>query len=170
MVHMDEGRLASEGPRSQAARVSTQQFLDNAAAVTELLVSGILPRFPALRFVAVEAGVGWVPFVLEAADMNFRKEKLWEERPEFEAPPSDYFRRQVYTTFWFENLEPHHVEHAGIERILFETDYPHPVCLDGGQIKEVIETSFRDVSAHVKERVLWKNAADLYGIEVPLTH
>ena len=30
--------------------------------------SGMLDRFPTLKMVSVESGVGWIPFILEALD------------------------------------------------------------------------------------------------------
>ena len=64
--------------------------------ILDLLFSGILPRFPELKFVSVESGVGWVPFVLQAADYQFGQLGVRAERPEFELLPSEYFHRQVH--------------------------------------------------------------------------
>ena len=46
--------------------------------------------------------------------------------------PSEYFRSNLYATFWFENNRnklPDLIEAVGEDRILFETDFPHPTCL-----------------------------------------
>ena len=41
--------------------------------------------------------------------------------------PSDYFRRQIYSTFWFERAAPKKlIEEIGEDNIMFETDFPHP--------------------------------------------
>ena len=38
---------------------------------SDLLFSGILPRYPELKVISVESGMGFVPFVLEACDYTF---------------------------------------------------------------------------------------------------
>ena len=46
--------------------------------------------------------------------------------------PSEYFRSNLYATFWFENNRnklPDLIEAVGEDSILFETDFPHPTCL-----------------------------------------
>ena len=44
--------------------------------------------------------------------------------------PSEYFKRQIYATTWFEQRNiAALVEAVGEDNILFETDFPHPTCL-----------------------------------------
>jgi predicted TIM-barrel fold metal-dependent hydrolase len=143
-------------------------FLENGKHVTELLFSGVLARFPELRFISVESGIGWVPFALEASDYQFAKGQVWKERPEFEMKPSEYFRRQVYVNYWFERLEDHHIESIGLNHILFETDFPHPTCLIDDQVPAAIENGLGHRTPEVRDRILWKNAAELFGLPTPV--
>ncbi len=90
-------------------------------------MSGVLPRFPDAKFVSVESGIGFIPFILEAADYAFGEAAMAKERPEFELLPSEYFHRQVYGCWFFEEPAPQRlVDKIGAGNILFETDYPHP--------------------------------------------
>ena len=77
-------------------------FTLNASAITSLVFGGICQRFPDLKFVSVESGVGWIPFLLEAMDWNFHNTGVVKEHPELELLPSEYFARQIYSCFWFE--------------------------------------------------------------------
>ena len=43
-------------------------YLKHGIQCADLLMCGVLERFPDLKFVSVESGTGWLPFVLEAAD------------------------------------------------------------------------------------------------------
>ena len=46
--------------------------------------------------------------------------------------PIEYFRSNMYATFWFEKNENdlmRLVDAVGEDNILFETDFPHPTCL-----------------------------------------
>ena len=51
-------------------------FLNSARVVINTVFAGIFDRFPALQMVAVESGVGWIPFILET--MNY---ELLENAP-----------------------------------------------------------------------------------------
>jgi predicted TIM-barrel fold metal-dependent hydrolase len=142
-------------------------FLDNGKQLTDLLFSGVLPRFPELKFVSVESGIGFIPFVLEAADYTFDYGKVRQQRPEFELKPSEYFHRQVYGCYLFEEHAPRELlDRIGIDNVMFETDYPHPVCLYGN-VREKIDAALGAAVPEVREKVLWENAAKLYKVERP---
>jgi uncharacterized protein len=149
------------------ATVSVNLFLDNGTQIVDLLMSGVLPRFPELRFVSVESGIGFMPFILEAADYAFEAGKVWKDRDYFDMKPSDYFRRQVYGCYFFEEKTPAQVVEAiGPDNILFETDYPHPICLFGN-VREKIEAGLADQPADVRRKLLWENSAQLYQVAEP---
>jgi len=159
-------RIAVTSTPAAYAYTSTELFLKNGLQVADLITSGVLVRFPTLKFVSVESGIGWIPFVLEAADHSYL-----EARPnrtsEWEMLPSDYFRRQVYACYWFETVAPTKLlGEIPVDNILFETDYPHPTCLFGN-VRERIDTSLANASEVDREKILWGNAAKLYGIEKP---
>ena len=78
--------------------------------------------------------------------------------------PSEYFRRQVYANYWFEQLEPWHLEKIGVDNILWETDFPHPTCLLGPEVPEALATGFTGVGDDDREAILWRNASKLYSV------
>ena len=162
--HLTPARAAVDGIGVTYARTSTSSFLDNGHQVTDLLLCGVLARYPDLKFVSVESGLGWIPFVLESCDYHFKKGKVWQDKPEFGSMlPSDLFRRQVYANYWFERLEPWHVEQIGADNILFETDFPHPTCLYGEEVEAAVANGLDELPTDIQEKILWRNAAELYG-------
>lgn len=165
--YVNPERLAAEGPRRMGARTVTEAFLDNASTMNDLLLSGILPKYPGLKFVMVETGLGWVNFCLESADYHFERYGVSEDSPEFTEPPSYYFRRQVYTTYWFEHMYPFHVDTVGADNIMFETDYPHSTSLDAADVRWALSDGLAGVSDEDKNKILWANAAELYGVRTP---
>ena len=115
---------------------------------------------------SVESGIGWVPFVLEAVDHSYR-----EARPhrasEWELMPSEYFRRQVYSTHWFETVPLRRLlDDLPVDKLLFETDFPHPTCLYD-DVAGRVEEAFYGIEAGLRRKLLWGNAAELYGIADP---
>ena len=163
-------RTKVEGEAVTYARGGTAVIQDAGRHLSDLLLSGVLPRFPELNFVSVESGIGWIPFMLETIDYHFLRGNVRAHRPEFKLLPSDYFRRQVFGCYWFETIAPRLLlEEIGVDRIMFETDFPHPTCLGPEHVTDVIENALGDQSVDVKQAILWGNAAALYGIEAPST-
>ena len=146
---------------------SAMMYLSNARTLANLIYSGVLERFPTVKFVSVESGIGWIPFFLESLDFQ-----LYESAPSaveaLSMLPSEYFARQVYGCFWFEarSLRPV-IDALGADRVLFETDYPHPTCLYPDPLLRV-ERALHGLDDAVKRRVLQDNAAELYRIPLPV--
>ncbi len=165
-----DDRVEVEGYAATCARAGAKIFMTNGAHVLDLLFSGILERFPKVRFVSVESGVGWLPFLLECADYQFKAMAVSKERSDFKMLPSEYFKRQVYACSWFETITSDAiVERVGAENILFETDFPHPTSIYGGDVQKTIDSSLGSLSEEIRHRLLWENTAQLYEIEGPAT-
>jgi len=160
----DDAHTAIEGPATSNARGSVCTFIDNAKFIVDLVFSGVLARYANLKFISVESGISWLPYAMQACDHMFNKGQVWRERPELDMLPSEYFRRQIYANYWFEKLEDYHLEYVGLDHILFETDFPHPCCLMGDDIPKAINHGLSQQPPEVRERILWKNAAELFGV------
>jgi predicted TIM-barrel fold metal-dependent hydrolase len=140
-------------------------FLNNARVVINTIFAGIFDRFPKLQMVSVESGMGWVPFVLETMDYE-----LWENAPaqaaELSRNPSEYFQDNWYATFWYErnggDLQGL-IDRVGEDRVLFETDFPHPTCLYPDPL-HTIEDKMATLRPETRRKVLGGNAAALYRV------
>ncbi len=160
-------RIEVDGIGATNARIASSLFLENGKQLIDLLVSGVLARHEKLKVVSVESGIGFLPFILESVDYTFKYSQIRKERPEFKMLPSEYFRRQVYGCYFFEELAPDRLlDVIGEDNVLFETDYPHPVCLYGN-VRETIDAGLRNQSESVRRKLLFDNAAKLYKIEAP---
>ena len=138
-------------------------YLGNAATLSNFLVSGLFDRYPGLHMVSVESGLGWVPFILEALEYQF-DEMMPNEKRKLERRPSEYFRDHFWVCYWFEQVASDRLfDVIGTDRILFETDYPHPTTLYP-TINERIEASLGNHSPEVQRQILQDNAFDLYQL------
>ena len=143
--------------------VATMFSIGNAATLGNWIVSGRLDRHPKLKIGLIESGMGWVPFALEALEHQF-DEMLPSKSKFLQRRPWDYFRDQFWVTFWFERVGPKHLlETLGVNKVLFETDYPHPTSLYPGVQERIIET-LGSYPRATQERVLQRNAAELYNL------
>lgn len=157
------------GQQAVFAKESSMLILDNMRCLADLFFGGVCHRFPEVRFVSVESGVGWLPGVLEAFDWQWRNGGIGVEHPEYDLVPSEYFRRQAYACFWFERS----AAVAAIERypdnILFETDFPHPTCQHPGprtparRPRDYATEALGALPEDLLAKVLHDNAATLYG-------
>ena len=159
------------GRQAAFAKATVQFFLDNSNAVMDIIFSGICHRFPDLKFVSVESGIGWLPFLLEAMDWQWVNSGCPEEHPEMGLLPSEYFKRQCYACFWFERGSAiKAIEQLGPDNILYETDFPHPTSMSPGPNttaiypKDFIEQELSGLPEDVLRKILHDNSAAVYGV------
>ena len=94
--------------------------------------------------------MGWLPFALEAADYSYLGASRAGRPRGDDLLPSELFRRQVYVTYWFEQIAPTHLlDVIPVDNVLFETDFPHTTCLYGN-IPETIERGLGHVTDEVR--------------------
>ncbi|HKJ91704.1 MAG TPA: amidohydrolase family protein, partial [Longimicrobiales bacterium] len=124
-----------------------------------LIDAGVLERHPTLQVVIGEAGIGWIPYVLEHMDLE------WEDQFQDLAltlKPSDYWRRQCKATYQTDPIGIELLEHMGAETIMWGSDFPHP---DGvwPDSQEFIQRELGHVPEGVRRQIVCENAARLYG-------
>ncbi len=90
---------------------------------TDLIMSEIPQRYPKIKFALSEGGIGWVPFVLERADRAWERHRFWSGLSE--TPPSEIFARNIWVCFIDERMGVEARHHIGIDKIMWECDYPH---------------------------------------------
>ncbi len=140
-------------------------FINNARVLINTIYAGIFDRFPKLKMVSVESGVGWIPFMLETMDYE-----IWENAPvqaaELSKMPSEYFKDHWYATFWFEKNQGDVqglLDKVGEDNVLFETDFPHPTCLYPTPLDTVSE-KMSTLRPETRNKVMGDNAAKLYRL------
>ena len=127
-----------------------------------IILSGVCERHPKLKFVLGEAGIGWIPYLLERMDDTYAERLADDLR--LDMAPSEYFKRQIYSTFQkdFHGLKA--MGEIAPDNIMWGSDYPHR---DGTwpNSQAAIDDQFRDVSPELAKKALWGNARHVYGIE-----
>jgi predicted TIM-barrel fold metal-dependent hydrolase len=149
-----EGRAAKLGVDLEAGSFPIILF--------KMIASGVFERFPDLRFVGTEVHTGWIPYYLERFD-----ESVMRNRRDWGLPllPSEYFRRNVSVVYIVDEVGAANRYDIGVGNIMWGPDFPHsssswPVDYQLGL--EILERSGATPSEI--ERIMWKNAADLYKL------
>ena len=153
------------------AKVTALNLIGNGAGIAEVIMTGVCEQHPRLKFVSIESGFGYVPYMLEALDWQFMNMGGGEQFPGMPLP-SEIFRRQVYATFWFESDVSRLID-LYPDNVMFETDFPHPSGITIPQVgavalgtQETIAAHLADVPDDIKRKILFENAAKLYRIDV----
>ena len=134
-------------------------LMDTTRAAAHLVFSGIVVRYPRIRWVLTHMG-GAVPYLAERFDRGYRA--FADCRKHIDRPPSEFLKLFYYDTV---NFNPSNVrlalDFAGPDRIVAGSDYPHQI----GSIPLMIESIRKlDVAAEVREKILGRNAATLLGL------
>lgn len=133
--------------------------------VVQLCSSGALERHPSLRFVTVEAGIGWIPWTMHVMDEAYHKHHMWAF-PKLSMLPSEYWKRQGFATFQDDPIGMELLDRMGPDRLMWGNDYPHH---EGTwpHSDEAIERTMGHLPPTARRAILGETAASLYGFEVP---
>ena len=166
--HVSTGRdpRTSRGNGGAVINYAIHSLAPTMEPIANLCASGVAERFPRLRFGTIEAGIGWVAWLLEAMDEAYTKHHMWV-RPKLHALPSEYFRRQGFASFGEDApgllaAEPFDL----VDNLLWANDYPHH---EGTwpHSAEAIERTMAGLSDDQRARMLGLNAARIFKFEQP---
>jgi aminocarboxymuconate-semialdehyde decarboxylase len=129
--------------------------LDTTIALTNLILGGVLERFPSLKVVAAHGG-GYLPSYFSRTEHGYA---VRPEMPKLPHPPRHYLRR-----LWIDNLvwQPDDLAHLirvmGASQIVLGTDYP----FDMGQEHPVdLVEAVAGLSQEEMEQIKGRNAIEL---------
>ena len=139
--------------------------------MTGLIFAGVLDRHPRLKIVMAEAGLAWVPSMIQGLDIWYQRtrdgRRLTGDSP-IELPkllPSEYFHRQIWISFVDDPLGVKMVGKVlDADKVMFGSDYPHPAST-WPDSQQVITEQWQGVSAEVRQKITRDNARALFGIE-----
>lgn len=132
---------------------------------TSLMFEGVFELFPDVRFAFFEAGVGWVPYLLDRMDEEYeRRGRRWA--PALHTTPSECIRHaQVYFSAEVEESSiPAAAARLGEDRIMFASDFPHEREYEQFKGDAAELTHRHDISDPLKRKILFENANAFYRL------
>jgi len=165
--HVSTGRdpRTSRGNGGAVINYAVHSLAPTMEPIANLCASGVIERFPKLRFGSIEAGIGWVPWALLAMDEAYKKHHMWV-RPKLKNLPSDYFRSNGFASF---QEDPAGLalarEHGLVGNFLWANDYPHH---EGTwpHSAQAVERTMHMLEEDEREKILGLNAARLFGFPI----
>lgn len=156
------GRIPRFGEKQHFLADMVMSKLSMAEPVAIAIYNGIFQRFPKLRMVIVESGVGWMSWMAEYMDRTWEKQRFWTESPLTEKP-SFYMDRNVYGSFINDRLGVLNRNHPGGRNIMWSSDYPHSET-SFPHSHQVIDRDFEGIPEKDINDIVCERARKLYSV------
>jgi uncharacterized protein len=150
-------------PTIAAAFQAITRPASSVSVLVNLLISKILMRFPELKVVLAESGLGWGAYLLEYTDFQATGDQLPQNG--YDLMPSEMFRRNCYVVGWYDQASLRVRNYIGVENILWSSQFPLATST-WPNTKEALAKSFTGIDENDRQKILWENAAKLYKIEI----
>jgi predicted TIM-barrel fold metal-dependent hydrolase len=134
--------------------------------VASLISQGVPEKFPDLDFVFSEAGLSWFANIMSRLNKGYDMRR--EDAPLLTKPPEEYMRESFYagTQPMDKFQDPEHlikmIDIVGPESIIFSSDHPH---YDHDH-PAIMNETLRRIPDEDRDKILYKNAAEVYNINL----
>jgi predicted TIM-barrel fold metal-dependent hydrolase len=139
-------------------------YLAPAVALANLILNGVLERFPRLRIGVVELTASWVPSFLLHIDgaSDFYTQRHGEPFRALADRPSEYFRRQVRVASLPYEMPNRLVPKVGDDTFMIGSDWPHAEGV--ADPMAAAERAVAGLTGPARANILGANAAWLLGL------
>jgi predicted TIM-barrel fold metal-dependent hydrolase len=166
-LHVGSSGATREGTVDSPDMVRVALFpLNGIEALVDWVSAKVPMRHPGIKIVLSEAGVSWVPFAIERLNRADRQRTSSEWWGPSDPPPVELVNRN----FWFASLEDPSafrlLDIIGEDRIMVETDYPHPDST-WPDSQGLVRRDLSDLPDATVRKICFENAANLYRHPLP---
>jgi len=159
-------KMPSTSADAPAAVGSTITFANACFSLVDWLMSGVFTRFPRLVIAYSEGQIGWIPYVLERADVVWEENRAWGGvADKVLEPPSELFRKHVYGCFFNDAHGLRSVEDIGVDNITYESDYPHSDST-WPETRQIAEHQMKGLDDTVVEKIVRGNAIRMLHLDL----
>jgi predicted TIM-barrel fold metal-dependent hydrolase len=176
-------------PRELHPAIGATIQLSGQECLIDWLTSGTFERFPKLTVALSENGIGWIPSILQEADVlvGYARNRITSptdaennpilddegqqkakaaidaraERMSALPLPSDVFREHMYGCFIYDPLGLKLIDDIGVDNVMIETDFPHFTSRWPHSMEQV-ESSLLELDDDVRQKVLRGNAERVF--------
>ena len=166
--HVSTGRdpRTSRGNGGAVINYAVHSLAPTMEPIANLCASGVLDRYPRLIFGAIEAGIGWVAWTLQALDEAYKKHHMFV-RPKLKMLPSEYFKQNGFASFQEDKVGLDLArEHGLVDNFLWANDFPHH---EGTwpHSPQAIERTMGMLNEEERSKILGLNSARIFGFQIP---
>jgi predicted TIM-barrel fold metal-dependent hydrolase len=169
-LHVGSSGMTLQPSSDSPLEVASALFTVSAvAAAVDWVYSRVPIRFPDIKIVLSEGGIGWVPMLLDRFEY-IAKEWVPEGPSDswkgIELTPRETFLRNFWFTAYYDPSALRHLEDIGVNNVMYESDYPHADS-SWPDTQLSLADQFRGLDRETIERLTYKNACELYQHPVP---
>ena len=158
-------KMPSTSADAPPAVGSTLTFANACYSMVDWLMCGAFVRFPQLKVAYSEGQIGWIPYVLERADVVWRENRAWGGvADQVPVPPSELFRGHVYGCFFDDAHGVRSLEEIGVDNVTYESDYPHSDST-WPHTRDVAEKQMAGLSDEAVRKVVRGNAIKMLALD-----
>ena len=154
------GQVTLTADDAPMAVMTTLMGTNSMASVADLLFSPVFHKHPDLKVSVSEGGIGWIPWLLERADLTWERHRFYQNVHQ-SVRPSELFQRNVWGCFISDEYGVKNRHEIGVDRLTWECDYPHSDSYWPNS-RKVVEEMFRDVPSDEVTRIVETNARELF--------
>lgn len=154
------GQVRLTAPDAPMAVMITLMGTNSMNTVADLLFSPVFHRHPKLKVSVAEGGVGWIPWLLERADITWERHRYYQNVHQT-IRPSELFRKHIWGCFITDQYGIDNRQVIGIDRLTWEADYPHSDSFWPNSRKVATEM-FTNVPDDEVRQIVETNARELY--------
>jgi predicted TIM-barrel fold metal-dependent hydrolase len=155
---------------ARVARPAMTRFLPNlvmskvcmAEPIAIMIFGGVFDRFPALRFAAIESGVGWMAWMAEYMNSIYANQRHWLQL-ELAHEPGFYMDQNVWGSFIRDPVGIKNRDLPGGRNIMWSTDYPHSETTWPDSLA-VLDQQFAGLTDDERRPIVRDNAVRFFGL------
>jgi predicted TIM-barrel fold metal-dependent hydrolase len=140
-------------------------FTGAARSSVNMMVSPIPRKYPDVKLVWSEGGIGWIPAAIERADRQWERHSYWSRLPQADVLPSEVARRNMWFCMIEEPVGIKYRHDFKVENILWESDYPH-ADTPFPKTQAAAKAVFEGIPQDEVDLITHKNAEKLFGFQL----
>ena len=159
-------KMPSTSKDAPPAVGSTITFANACFSLVDWLMSGVFTRFPNLVIAYSEGQIGWIPYILERADIVWEENRGWGGvADKVLEPPSQLFRKHVYGCFFSDAHGLRSLDEIGVDNVTYESDYPHSDST-WPNTRQIAEEQMQGLDSEAIEKIVRGNAIRMLHLDL----
>ncbi|WP_164478361.1 amidohydrolase family protein [Mycolicibacterium stellerae] len=156
------GRISCPSPDTPVPAQVALFPLNGIETVVDWIFSGVPQRYPDLHIVLSEAGISWVPMVVERLHRAYRQK---DAEPEAWSGATTHPVEVLHRNFWFTSIEDpsafRRLDVISEDRMMLEVDFPHTDS-SWPDSQELFRSELEMLPVDTIKKISYGNAAALY--------
>ena len=135
-------------------------------SLADIILSGVLDRYPSIKVGSVEHEIAWVPHFLDRLDNTYTQRVgpwLTENRLKDDLLPSDQFRTNCFLGFQEDALGLRNRDIIGMDTLQWGSDYPHAESTFP-RSREILDGILIGCTEEEKAKIVGGNCAEMYHL------